>query len=130
MTSVVLDASAFIALLRREPGMDVVAKNLAQAVMSAVNYGEVLKKTIEAGGVLEPVAAYVRRSGMPVIAFDGEQAAGAATLYPMTRPHGLSFADRACLNLGLKLGAAVLTTEKRMCETPVPVEVRMIRGNH
>lgn len=130
MTSVVLDASAFIALLRREPGMEVVAKHLADAVMSAVNYGEVLKKTIENGGVLEPVNAYVRRRAMPIIAFDIEQAAGAAKLYPMTKPHGLSFADRACLNLGVKLGATVLTTEKRMCETPAPVEVRMIRGKH
>lgn len=130
MTSVVLDASAFIALLRQEPGMELVAKHLAKAVMSAVNYGEVLKKTIEVGGHLEAVGAYVRARAMPVIPFDTEQAMGAAKLYPLTKPHGLSFADRACLNLGMKLGAPVLTSERRMSETPAAVEVRMIRGKH
>jgi PIN domain nuclease of toxin-antitoxin system len=110
--------------------MELVAKHLATAVMSAVNYGEVLKKTIEAGGQLEAVGAYVRARAMPVIPFDAEQAMGAAKLYPLTKPHGLSFADRACLNLGMKLGAMVLTSEKRMGETPAAVEVRMIRGKH
>jgi PIN domain nuclease of toxin-antitoxin system len=45
VTTVVLDASALIALLRSEPGADQVAKSLKDAVISA----EILKKTIERG---------------------------------------------------------------------------------
>ena len=50
MTSVVLDASALMALLRSEPGADIVAKSLKDAVISAVNYSEILKKTIVGTG--------------------------------------------------------------------------------
>ena len=46
MTSVVLDASAVIAVLRSEPGADIVRSALSDAVITAVNYSEVLKKTI------------------------------------------------------------------------------------
>jgi PIN domain nuclease of toxin-antitoxin system len=45
VTSVVLDASALMALLRSEPGADQVAKSLKDSVISAVNYSEILKKT-------------------------------------------------------------------------------------
>ena len=130
VTSVVLDASAFIALLRREPGMDVVRKHLANAVISAVNYSEVLKKIIERGGSCEPVDAYVRSASLEIVPFDAEQAVSSAKLYPLTKPHGLSFADRVCLNLGIRLGAIVLTSEKSMAQTPVPAKVRLIRGEH
>jgi len=130
VTSVVLDASAFIALLRREPGMEVVHKHLANAIISAVNYSEVLKKTIERGGLLEPVNAYVRNASLEIVPFDAEQAVAAAKLYPLTKPLGLSFADRACLNLGIRYGATVLTTEKSMSKTPAPVTVLLIRGKH
>jgi len=44
MSSVVLDASALLAFVRSESGADVVAKHLNNALLSAVNYSEVLKK--------------------------------------------------------------------------------------
>lgn len=48
MTDVVLDASALMAFLHSEPGADKVAKVLGDAVISAVNFSEVLKKkTVE-----------------------------------------------------------------------------------
>jgi PIN domain nuclease of toxin-antitoxin system len=119
VTSVVLDASASIALLRREPGMDVVRKHLANAVISAVNYSEVLKKTIERGGAYEPVDAYVRSASLEIVPFDTEQALSSAELYPLTRPHGMSFADRACLNLGIRFAvhSRVLRLRQRSADS-------------
>jgi len=47
VTSVVLDASAVIAVLNSEPGAEAVLGAIAGALVSAVNYSEVLKKAIE-----------------------------------------------------------------------------------
>ena len=69
MTSVVLDASALIALLRSEPGAEVVRKSLAGAVISAVNYSEVLKKTIERGGPVKIAVSRIDALSIAIIPF-------------------------------------------------------------
>ena len=58
VTSVVLDASALMAFLHSEPGGDIVWQALPDALISAVNYSEVLKKAIERGMIT------LRRSGL------------------------------------------------------------------
>jgi PIN domain nuclease of toxin-antitoxin system len=126
----VLDASALIALLRREPGADIVRKRLADALISAVNYSEVLKKTIEVGGVPGLVQTYVQNISLKIAPFDEEQAAASAALYHKTKPHGMSFADRACLALGVKQGADVMTTDRKMGLVDLPIKVKVIRGQH
>src|SRR6202140_193595 len=70
VTSVVLDASAVLAIVNAEPGADLVRASLAGAIMSAVNYSEVLKKTVEHGGAVEDAAAFVRGLSIAVIPFD------------------------------------------------------------
>jgi PIN domain nuclease of toxin-antitoxin system len=80
VTSVVLDASALLAFLRSEPGADQVASALGDAVISAVNYSEVLKKTIERGGEIEAAADFIRGLSVAIIPFDEEQAAASAAL--------------------------------------------------
>ena len=42
MASVVFDASAILSLLRDEPGADVVARHVGDAIISAVNFQEVI----------------------------------------------------------------------------------------
>ena len=49
MAEVVLDASALLALLNQEPGADVVAASLPEAVVSAVNLSEAVAKLIDLG---------------------------------------------------------------------------------
>lgn len=58
MTGIVRDASAVIAVLCSEPGADIIEKALSDAAISAVNYSEVLKKTIERGGTGEAAASF------------------------------------------------------------------------
>ena len=130
MTSVVLDASAMIAFLRGEPGADSVAKRFSGALISTMNYSEVLKKTIEVGGSADTVRVHMSALPISIVAFDIEQAVSTAALYPLVKPIGLSFADRACLNLAIRHNAVVLTTDKRMGETSAPVKVQLIRGKH
>ena len=61
VTSTVLDASAMLAYLNDEPGADIVFAAFKDAVMSAVNLSEVLKKTIERKGSPERTADFIQR---------------------------------------------------------------------
>src|SRR5262249_4561210 len=123
VNSVVLDASALLALVRKEKGAEVVERHLEGAVVSSVNYSEVLKKTVEAGGKIEEAAVRMEGLQLKIIPFGERQAAMAAGLYPKTRNKGLSFADRVCLALALELSLPALTTEEKWekCETGVKV---------
>jgi ribonuclease VapC len=78
VTSVVLDASALIALLRSEPGAEVVRQSLDGAIISAVNYSEVLKKAVARGGLIEIAVTRIEALSISIIPFDQRQAAGCA----------------------------------------------------
>lgn len=130
MTSVVLDASALLAVMNREPGAEVVRAALSGAVISAVNYSEVLKKTIERCQTTGPVAALVHGFAVEIAPFDESMAAASADLYPHTKEHGMSFADRACLALAMQRQVAVLTAERKMSLVALPIKVQLIRNAH
>jgi hypothetical protein len=65
-----------------------------------------------------------------IIPFDAVQATASAALYPQTKEFGMSFADRACLALGIHRNAEVLTTEQKMGLLQILVKVLLIRGRH
>jgi ribonuclease VapC len=130
VTSVVLDASAVIAVLRSEPGADIVLGALSDAVITTINYSEVLKKTIERGGTGDAAASFVRGLSIAIIPFDEALAAVSADLYPQTKEFGLSLADRACLALGIQRNCKVLTSERRMALPSLSIKVKLIRNAH
>jgi ribonuclease VapC len=68
---IVLDASAFLALLHREAGWEVVARAVAvdSATVSAVNYAEVLQKAAQHAIAPEVVDAAVEGLGLTVSPF-------------------------------------------------------------
>jgi ribonuclease VapC len=110
-----------------EPGADLVRKHLFGAVMSAVNYSEVLKKTIERGGDMESTATLLAGARVDVVSFDSLHAADAAKLFGQTKDAGLSFADRACLALAIELDAALYTADKRLAEVDASIDIVLIR---
>lgn len=59
--------------------------------------------------------------------FDREAALAAGELRLSTRAYGLSLGDRACLELGRRLGWPVLTTDRRWSQLSLDVEVRLAR---
>lgn len=130
MTSVVLDASALMAFLHSEPGGDLVWQALPDAIISAVNYSEVLKKAIERGKESAHVASSIRRLSLVIVPFDEQLAMTSAELYPQAKQYGMSFADRACLALGVQRRVTVLTAERKMKLVALPVKVRLIRNAH
>jgi len=127
VNKVVLDASAVLAVFFMEEGKQAVEPVLFGASMSAVNYSEVLKKAVEKRGSLQQARYFLERQSINVVPFDASQAVLAASILPQTSPFGLSFADRACLSLGLKLQFKVFTAEQRMGETELDVKVKLIR---
>lgn len=125
--TVVLDASAILALLNNEQGAETVFTLLDSAVASAVNVSEVVAKLAASGGDEAVIHEAIGRLQLPVIPFDEEHAYAAGFLRPLTRPAGLSFGDRACLALAEQLGATAVTADRRWLDLPLGVPVRPIR---
>jgi ribonuclease VapC len=127
MSSCVLDASAVLALINGEAGSDVVMSQLPDAVMSSVNFGEVVAKLVEVGWTETDIRQGLESLGMVVIAFDQALAYRSGFLRSQTRSLGLSFGDRACLALGELLGIPVLTSDRAWASLTLSTTVMLIR---
>ena len=127
MADIVLDASAVLALLNDEPGAEVVAEALPEAVISAVNLSEVVAKLCGAGMPQKEILQALEPLGLEVAPFDDEQAYQAGFLNASTKGAGISLGDRACLSLAKTLGVAALTADKMWTRLSVGVIVKVIR---
>lgn len=127
MSECVLDASALIAFLRREPGGAAVAATFPAAAISTVNLTEVVTRMIDEGFSPERAAEVIAETTVEMIPFDRELALAAGFLRSATCHRGLSLGDRACLALAGRLGVPALTADRRWAGLDVGVEVRVIR---
>ena len=125
--SAVLDASALLAYLQREPGHERVAAVLSQSVISAVNWTEVIGKTHSAGLQTEDLLDSLARLGLTVEPFSSTQAEIAGRLLERTRPLGLSLADRACLALALDRGEVAHTADRAWLRLRPELDIEAIR---
>jgi PIN domain nuclease of toxin-antitoxin system len=123
----VLDASAILAISNRERGHAEAAKYLPGSLISAVNLSEVYAKAIDKGSSLEDFARYLNQLPLTAVPFDAEQAAVAATFRAQARKLDISFADTACLALGLVSGLPVVTGEGRWRDLDIGVELKIFR---
>ncbi|MBI3744616.1 MAG: type II toxin-antitoxin system VapC family toxin [Chloroflexi bacterium] len=123
----VLDASAVLAVLNREPGADDIAVHFPGSAISAVNYAEVAQKRLERG--MDPLSLRTRllRSQIRIESFELEDAELTAELWPATRPFGLSLGDRACLALAIRLDLPALTCERAWAQLKTKADVRVVR---
>jgi PIN domain nuclease of toxin-antitoxin system len=127
MPSVVLDASAVLAVLNAETGAEAVAAALEDAIISAVNYAEVVSKLVERGVSLAMVNEALTSMPMRVIEFDRALAERTGALRIETRQLGLSLGDRACLALAEREGAPALTCDRSWVGAVATIEARTIR---
>jgi len=127
MNEWVLDASAFMAVLLGEPGADRVLAALPNAIVSAVNYAEVVGKLIERGVPEDVVRDSLGALSLDIVDFDADQAHSAGALRRTTRHLGLSLGDRACLALAMHRTAVALTTDSVWAEVDVGVKVELVR---
>src|SRR5215813_5439724 len=125
MSSVVLDSSALLAFIHGEPGADIVAGVVGDALMSSVNLAEVVTKLVERTGSLEAAREALGMATVEVIDFDKLQAEETGALVTHTRSRGLSLGDRACLTLAAREAAPVLTADRIWATLKLDVEVRL-----
>ena len=105
-----MDASAILAFLQGEDGVDVVESALVDgAKCGAANWSEVAQKVLAAGRDWEIVRALLTSYGMRVEPVTGDDAEWAARRWK--RGDGLSLADRLCLALAERTDAQVLTAD-------------------
>ena len=127
MASVVLDASAVLALLNDEPGAGDVAAALPEAVLSSVNLSEAAAILADIGMPADDARAVLSGLDIMTVPFDDELAYLAAALRRATRAAGLSFGDRACLALARQRGIAALTADRAWNKLRLGVEIHLIR---
>jgi PIN domain nuclease of toxin-antitoxin system len=125
--SVILDASAMLALLLEEPGAEIVLPLAKGSRLLSVNFCEVIQRVVAMGGAAALAEQAVDRLEIAVVPFDRSLARKAAGLREPTKFMGASLADRACLALGLASGLPVLSGDRAWLKLELGIDIRMIR---
>ncbi len=125
--TVVLDASAVLVLLLDEPGAEIVAGVVADAVLSAVNLAEVLSKLADRGLDAVGLGDHLTAAGVEVYPMTEHDAEVVADLRRIDTGRVLSLGDRYCLALGRRLSAVVVTADRAWSGLETGVEVQLVR---
>jgi ribonuclease VapC len=129
----ILDASAFLAYVRAEPGGERIRDLIGTSLgISMVNYAEVLTRLSDFGLDPRTTDAEMRREGLvgqsiELLPLTEDDAVEVAALRSLTRRLGLSLGDRVCLVTGRKRGQAVLTADRAWSGLEMGVEIELIR---
>lgn len=129
--TVVLDASAMLALIQEEPGCKAVASAMEDGtvvLVSSVNLCEVGTKLVREGRSPAKVSIGLEPFRDYLVDFEPQHAIAAAELYRVTKPYGLSLADRACLALALSRNATVFTTDRAWSKLKLGLKIQSIRN--
>ena len=127
MSKYVLDASALLALLNAEDGAESVQQFLPDAVISTVNFAEVVSRLSAAGMPENEIREVLSLLALVLVPFDEEQAFQAGLLYPQTKALGLSLGDRACLALARTLSVPTITADQVWSKLEIGTSVKLIR---
>ncbi len=126
----VVDASALLALLKNEPGADLVRTEAVSALVSAVNSAEIWSRVLEddENGLLPGICELeLDALGLTIVPFDQSAALATAELRPLTRLRGLSLGDRACLALARERHLPVLTADRSWAALDLGLDIQLIR---
>ena len=128
-TSVVLDASALLAMLHNEAGSDVVLEYMVSndAYVCSVNLCEVASKFDELGKSIEDFRVSFGELGIAVISFDEALALDTAKLRKRTRELGLSLGDRACIALSKRMDCVAVTADSAWQSLDDEFKIALIR---
>ena len=124
----VLDASALLAVLNQEAGAEEVLPLLSGALMSAVNWSEVVQKALARGVAVGPrMRLDVEAIGVRILPFEVGDADLTAQLWRSAPRAGLSLGDRACLALARQRDGVAVTADRAWAELALDVPVRVVR---
>ena len=127
MDDVVLDASAILAVLYQEPGIDTVFSMLPRSIINTVTLTEVVAKLTDGGLDESSIRRIISELGIRVVSFDEDQAYRAGLLRPLTRDAGLSLGDRACLALAQRDKLLAVTADRNWSRVCIGIDIRQIR---
>jgi len=125
--ALVLDASSLLAFLHKEPGAEQVWSALSGALVGAVNWSEVVQKSLQRQADVTGMRQEFTEAGVVFVPFTAEQAEIAAHLWDTTRAFGLSLGDRACLALAVERQLTVLTADRAWSKLSLEVDIQFIR---
>lgn len=129
MRSVVLDASALLAMMQNEPGGDKVARLIQDpertALVSTLNLSEVFDRLLRNGIAEETIERLLGHLGMISVDFTLDQAKVTARLRAVAP--ALSLADRACLAVAYTHDAIAWTTDKIWGRIRADVDIEILR---
>lgn len=120
MSNVILDSSALIALIRNEPGAEIVENLLGNIIMSSVNIAETAAILLAPEMTQEECELLIAPFISSTIQFNTQQAYITASLRSQTKHLGISLGDRACLALGILKNYPVYTADKIWSELNIP----------
>ena len=115
---VVFDASVLLALVFDEPGSERARRSLSAGVISAVNLSEAIATLSARGATADDIDALIDDLPLDVEPITLADARAAGMLRVHTKALGLSLGDRACLALGQRLDAMVLTADRAWAKLP------------
>ena len=124
---VVLDASALLAVLLREPGAEKVTPLLLGSKICSVNLTEVGTRLVNVGDKPETLLTQIHELGVEIVPFDQTLATVAIRLRDGTRSAGLSLGDRACIALAMREQAVAVTTDRAWARLEFGCEIELIR---
>lgn len=114
MSNSVLDASALLAYLLKEPGQnEVLLAILGETMMSTVNFAEVASRLVRNDWPEADIRMLRQKLVFPLIDLDDDVAIRTGVLEKFTRPYGLSLGDRVCLALARQQGVPAVTADRK-----------------
>jgi PIN domain nuclease of toxin-antitoxin system len=124
----VLDASAVLACLHREPGGEAVENALlaGDCLVSAANHAEIIARALDRGVAPEAITAILAQLGYQVADVTAADGQAAGLLRGATRSLGLSLGDRLCLALAQRTGARTLTADRPWLQVAEPLGLRIV----
>ncbi|MGH2452537.1 MAG: type II toxin-antitoxin system VapC family toxin [bacterium] len=126
VSSIVVDASAVLAVLNQEPRAKQWSGSLADAAVSTVNLSEVVAKLSEVGIDERRIRGALDGLGMAIVSFDADFAYDAGLLRSRTKTLGLSLGDRACLALAIRMKLPALTADRAWTRLRLEAEIAVM----
>lgn len=123
----VLDVSAMLAYLHREPGWEEVSTMIGDACISAIAWGEVARQAARQGLDAGAARTLLAELGLDIVPFTAEQAETAAHLGEEARGSALSLADRASLALAIERGLETVTADRIWEDLKPDLNIRLLR---
>jgi PIN domain nuclease of toxin-antitoxin system len=125
---ILLDTSALLALLKKEPGHEIVSNIIAISTISSVNLSELITVLSRAGVSENDIDEIITDLVPEIIPFCGDISIKTGKISKLTQGYGLSLGDRACLATAIQLGLPVYTADKIWAELDLPnVKIKLIR---